>query len=74
MKRAVVESDFKTLKQEAHAFKGISGSMGARRVQNLCARIEDIPKSGAALKTRELMDALEEEVARVQHAFQSKPT
>ncbi|MFH1723718.1 MAG: PAS domain S-box protein [Elusimicrobiota bacterium] len=66
MRGAVSAGDSHKLAFESHQLKGASGSIGARRLRRLCARIEAIAKSGAVSEVEGLLSGLEDEFQEVQ--------
>lgn len=59
------------LTQAAHALKGSSGNIGARRIQKLCLLLEEAGRSGSLQETTELLPALEEETNLARAALES---
>jgi two-component system, sensor histidine kinase and response regulator len=56
----------------AHTLKGSSGSMGARGMSVLCARLEDAGASGELSQSFGLLERLKEEFGRVDRAFEAE--
>jgi two-component system, sensor histidine kinase and response regulator len=55
----------------AHALKGASGELGAARMRELCARLEEDTAKGSLNDTEELIRALEEEANHVRVAMEA---
>lgn len=69
MKEALPQRDLETLKREAHALKGISGNMGATRMQELCVHMEALTKAETLDKSHQIVEAMKEELVRIKLAF-----
>jgi len=72
MKRAIAKGEPVTVKQMAHALKGSSSNMGARRMANLCERLQIASASQNLAAVPEMLDLLELEFARVRTALASQ--
>ena len=69
MRQALTGGDRQNLLLAAHTLKGFSGTVGARRIQTLCARLETSAGDAAASDMFPLLDRLDEEFARAQAAL-----
>jgi two-component system, sensor histidine kinase and response regulator len=69
LEEAVDEGDAPAVSRVAHTLKGSSGNIGARRMSNLCAQLEDAGASGDFDRSPELLDRLREEFGRVERAL-----
>jgi CheY-like chemotaxis protein len=65
MKEALAMDDSQALAVAAHALKGSSGQVGARRMHALCDIVEDLSRAGHMHGTDALVLTLEEEFHRV---------
>jgi PAS domain S-box-containing protein len=72
MKRAIAKGEPATVKQMAHALKGSSSNMGARRMASLCERLQIASASQDLAAVPEMLDLLELEFARVRTALASQ--
>jgi HPt (histidine-containing phosphotransfer) domain-containing protein len=61
------------LEREAHSFLGSCGNIGARRMAELCARLEVLGRSGSTEGAAEIARALEEELAAVRPQLEALP-
>ena len=66
--------NYTEIAREAHTLKGASGSIGAARVADTCAQIEQARKAQDAKRLEELVEALEAEYARARSALQAATT
>jgi signal transduction histidine kinase/DNA-binding response OmpR family regulator/HPt (histidine-containing phosphotransfer) domain-containing protein len=66
---AIVESDSDGLKRASHKLKGGAASIGAAGAAALCAQLEELPRTGAEGRGRELIGLLEIELAKVDAAL-----
>ena len=64
LRKALDEDDANSVKEAAHALKGSSGSIGAWRVQEVCARLQEAIESGELHRTPELLGRLNKELER----------
>lgn len=69
LRQAVAAGERPQLELVAHTLKGLSGTVGARRVQALCERLENNARDGALNDTSPVLDRLEEEFVRVDTAL-----
>ena len=69
MRRAAAAGDGKQIEFVAHTLKGISGTVGARRVEALCAQLEAGARNGIGHDADALLDRLEEEFAAARSAL-----
>jgi HPt (histidine-containing phosphotransfer) domain-containing protein len=74
MEKAVRQDDAVTAKFLAHRMRGMCGNIGARRMEFLCERIEQIAKGGVTSGAVELVDDLRTEFARVRAALSGSGT
>jgi CheY-like chemotaxis protein/HPt (histidine-containing phosphotransfer) domain-containing protein len=71
LRRAVERGEAQEVEETAHLLKGGSGYMGAARMAEICARLQELGDSGDLARAPELLDALEEEFGRVCPALQA---
>ena len=71
MRQAVEKGEAQEIEETAHLLKGGSGYMGAARMAEICARLQELGDSGDLARAPELLDALEEEFGRVCPALQA---
>jgi signal transduction histidine kinase/CheY-like chemotaxis protein len=71
MRQAAQRGEAQSVEETAHLLKGGSGYMGASRMAEICARLQEGASSGDLAQAPELLDALEEEFQRVCPALQS---
>ncbi|MDP9068216.1 MAG: response regulator [Actinomycetota bacterium] len=69
LQTAIAQGDVATLKQEVHALKGVSGTLGAARVAYRCRELEEAIASGEADLDPAALDPLREDLAAVKSAF-----
>lgn len=69
LEQAVRQDDAVTAKFIAHRMRGMCGNIGARRMEFLCERIEQLAKGGVTSGAVELVDDLWAEFARVRAAL-----
>ncbi|MGB3635393.1 MAG: PAS domain S-box protein [Rubrobacteraceae bacterium] len=62
IRKAVDEDDTSSVREAAHNLKGSSGSIGAGRIHEICARLQEIAESGELHKAPELLARLEKEI------------
>jgi HPt (histidine-containing phosphotransfer) domain-containing protein len=72
LREAVKGGDAKSVEQIAHALKGSSGNMGAKRMAKICAELEYAGASGDLSYAPELLGRLEEEFSRVRPALEAE--
>jgi PAS domain S-box-containing protein len=61
------------LEREAHSFLGSCGNIGARRMAELCARLEVLGRSGSTEGASEIARSLEQELAAVRPQLEALP-
>ena len=71
MRQAVGRGEAQSVEETAHLLKGGSGYMGATRMAEICARLQERASSGDLAQTPDLLDELEEEFQRVCPALKS---
>jgi signal transduction histidine kinase/CheY-like chemotaxis protein/HPt (histidine-containing phosphotransfer) domain-containing protein len=71
MRQAVEKGEAQSVEETAHLLKGGSGYMGAVRMAEICANLQQKASSGDLAQASELLDALEEEFERVGPVLQS---
>ena len=71
MRLAVERGDSQEVEEKAHMLKGGSGYMGAARMAQMCARLEELGASGELSRVPELLDAVEREFGRVRPALRA---
>jgi two-component system sensor histidine kinase/response regulator len=71
MRQAVEKGEAQSVEETAHLLKGGSGYMGAVRMAEICANLQQKASSGDLAQAPELLDALEEEFERVGPVLQS---
>lgn len=69
IKWALGLEDWNSLKRFAHALKGSSANLGARRLASLCDEIERLDCANSFETYRALVESLELEFERVRHLF-----
>ena len=69
IRRAVKRGEAQEVEEKAHMLKGGSGYMGAARLAQMCARLEESGASGELSQAPELLDAIEMEFGRVRPAL-----
>src|SRR5215212_5071318 len=69
IRRAVKRGEAQEVVEKAHMLKGGSGYMGAARMAQMCARLEESGASGELWRAPELLDAIETEFGRVRPAL-----
>jgi two-component system, sensor histidine kinase and response regulator len=69
IRRAVKRGEAQEVEEKAHMLKGGSGYMGAARMAQMCARLEEIGASGELSRAPESLDAIEMEFGRVRPAL-----
>ncbi|OGR74296.1 MAG: hypothetical protein A2089_03920 [Elusimicrobia bacterium GWD2_63_28] len=72
IRAAVLSGDGEALRQAAHALKGSSGNMGAKRLQKLCLQLENSGRSGSMGGAPELLGALETETPLTRAALEAE--
>jgi PAS domain S-box-containing protein len=71
--RKAAKGNATLLEREAHSFCGSCGNIGARRMAELCARLEVLGRSGSTEGAAEIAHALEEELAAVRPQLEALP-
>ena len=71
LRQAVQMGEAQKVEETAHLLKGGSGYMGAVRMAEICARLQELATSGDLTRAPDLLDALEEEFERVHPALQA---
>ena len=69
---ALVEGDAQRVKRVSHALKGSSSNMGATRMAEICARLEDVGTLGEFSEASDLLKRLEAEFARARSALEAE--
>jgi HPt (histidine-containing phosphotransfer) domain-containing protein len=72
LEEAVNKGDAPTVREVSHMLKGSSGNMGARRMAELCAQLEEAGASGDLSRSSELVEQLAEEFGRVDRALRAE--
>jgi|SRR5579864_7951263 two-component system, sensor histidine kinase and response regulator len=70
IRNAQTRGDLETLRSAAHALKGASGELGAKRLNVLCARLEAAARSGILAAVQPLAREVEDEAVRVRRAME----
>jgi two-component system, sensor histidine kinase and response regulator len=71
--RKAAKGNAAVLERESHSFLGSCGNIGARRMAELCARLEVLGRSGSTEGAPEIARALEEELAAVKPLLEALP-
>jgi HPt (histidine-containing phosphotransfer) domain-containing protein len=71
--RKAAKGNAAVLERESHSFLGSCGNIGARRMAELCARLEVLGRSGSTAGAPEIARALEEELAAVRPLLEALP-
>jgi HPt (histidine-containing phosphotransfer) domain-containing protein len=69
LEQAVRRDDAETTRFIAHRLRGSCGNIGARRMEFLCERLEQLGRAGVTIGAMELVDDLWAEFARVRAAL-----
>jgi two-component system sensor histidine kinase/response regulator len=72
LEEAMQRGDAQAVGRTAHTLKGSSGSMGARGMAGICARLESAGVSGDLKHGFGLLERLEEEFGRVERALRAE--
>ncbi len=72
LEEAINKGDAPAVREVSHTLKGSSGNMGARRMAELCAQLEEAGASGDLSRSSELLERLEEEFGRVDRALRAE--
>jgi two-component system, sensor histidine kinase and response regulator len=67
--QAITQKEASAIKRLAHAIKGSSGTIGAKRMSEICLQLELQARSGELSQVEALWQQLEEEFARVRVAL-----
>jgi two-component system, sensor histidine kinase and response regulator len=70
IRNAQTQGDLETLRLAAHALKGASGELGAKRLHVLCAELEATARSGILAAVHPLVREVEDEAVRVRRAME----
>jgi two-component system, sensor histidine kinase and response regulator len=70
IRNAQTQGDLGTLRSAAHALKGASGELGAKRLHALCAQLEATARSGILGGAQPLASEVEHEAVRVRRAME----
>ena len=71
--RKAAKGNASVLERESHSFLGSCGNIGARRMAELCARLEVLGRAGSTEGAPEIARALEEELAAVRPLLEALP-
>ena len=66
LKSAWQDGNAVELQRAAHSLKGSAGNIGARHLSEICRQLDDCGKAGDLTGARPLLDALDEELSRVE--------
>ena len=69
MKQALADTDTQALERAAHTLKGASANLGAERLAELCARLQELGRAGALDAAASGVAAAATEVERVHAAL-----
>ncbi len=72
LRKASTRTDPVALERAAHSFLGSCANLGARRMAELCARIEELGRAGSTEGAREMVKALEAEYQGVRRALEAE--
>jgi two-component system sensor histidine kinase/response regulator len=72
LKEAIQSEESPSVERTAHTLKGSSGNMGAKRMAELCAELQDAGTSGDLSCAPELLERLEAEFERVRPALEAE--
>jgi len=72
LQEAVAEADGGGIKRAAHALKGSSANLGARRVAELCEQLERAEDDNSLQEVRALLLSLEREFEFVRQTFSAE--
>ena len=70
IRNAQTRGDLGILRSAAHALKGASGELGAKRLHALCAQLEATARSGILAAALPLVREIEDEAVRVRRAME----
>ena len=74
LQAAVEAGDAHAIERIAHTLKGSCGNMGAKRMEAICAELEELGRSGNLTPAPGLISRLEEEFGRVRVVFEEEPS
>ncbi len=72
LRAALDEGDARRVKEAAHALKGSSSNMGASRMAEICARLEEAGTLGDLIEAPDLLKRLETEFAQARSALEGE--
>jgi HPt (histidine-containing phosphotransfer) domain-containing protein len=72
LEEALKSGDASSVERVAHTLKGSSGSMGARGMAELCAKLQDVGASSDLSRASLLLERLEAEFDRVRSALKAE--
>ncbi len=72
LRKASGKADPAALERAAHSLLGSCANLGARRMAELCARLEELGRNGSTEGARELVNALEAEYGGVRRALEAE--
>jgi two-component system, sensor histidine kinase and response regulator len=72
LRDAIEEEDADSVELIAHTLKGSSGSMGAKKMAEICAELQNVGASGDPARAPRLFERLEEEFGRVRPALEAE--
>ncbi|CAN5813493.1 hypothetical protein BH23ACT11_BH23ACT11_01730 [soil metagenome] len=71
LKTAVAKDDAQAVYRLSHTLRGSSGNIGANRMSQICAALEESARSKDLVNAQELLSRLEREFERVKHSLQT---
>ena len=71
LRRAAGGKDARGIAEAAHCLKGSSRTVGARSLADICERLEALGVAGSLAAAGELIDQLEQELARVKQSLET---
>jgi len=74
LRQAVERGEAQEVEETAHMLKGGSGYMGAVRMSEICAGLQELGASGELSRAPELLDELEAEFKRIRPALEAAVT
>ncbi|MDP9426112.1 MAG: Hpt domain-containing protein [Actinomycetota bacterium] len=72
LRTALDEGDARRVKEVSHALKGSSSNMGASRMAEICARLEEAGTLGDLIEAPDLLKRLETEFAQARSALEGE--
>jgi HPt (histidine-containing phosphotransfer) domain-containing protein len=72
LREATESGDAESVERVAHTLKGSCGNMGAWRMAQICAELQDTGASGDLARAPELLEQLEAEFGRVRPALEAE--